>query len=545
MKQEEPELVTTGSSFTVKYKGKFLYSSKNPIGNVLRLVSNLTIRDRTLIFVPGAGLGYGLKELLEKLPPDCYILCVEADQKLMDLFLRAGTLPRLTDKRLVLMRTAAPDALLKSLTDIGVHNFRRVQMVVLCAAYKLWTPLYNSMRDLLENRIKTYWQNKITTIFMGRLMVKNYFSNLPRMVRARDISRLKTDLPVVVAGAGPSLDRAVETIKKLRPRVCILAADTALNNLLGHGITPDYILSLEAQFINMEDFIPNSRFDIPLLCDLSVTPQLLRRFENIYFFASEFHELKLFTHLKEFGLLPSTIPPLGSVGIAAVYCALTITSGPVVLAGLDFGYPGNKTHAKHTYFHNIILTRGSRLRTGEQINFQAIAGRPLLTVNAGNGKPLLTDLVLFSYAENLRQLAALHPRRMFVISPEGVDCGVKRYTAESAISDVVPVMSAAVSAWREEDLFCTPNRILEFLRAQEVLLTNALGVVDNLLKHAAEDRGELTPEEFEALQAVDYTYFHLAHKTTLPCYTKSLLHHVKAFCYYYRAKIAQIIKTCG
>jgi hypothetical protein len=545
MKREEPELVTTGGSYTVKYKGRFLYSSKNPTGNVLRLVSGLTIRDKTLVFVPGVGLGYGLKELLEKLPPDCHILCVEADQKLMNLCLREGKLSGLTDKRLVLIRTAEPDAVLKSLSGIGMSTVRRVQMVALCAAYQLEAPLYNSMRDLLENRIKTYWQNKITTIFMGRLMVKNYFSNLPQLVRAYDLGRLKTDLPLVVAGAGPSLDRCIQTIKRIRTRVRILAADTALNNLLGHGITPDFILSLDAQFFNMEDFISNSRFDIPLICDLAVTPQVVRRFKTVYFFSSEFYELRLFTHLKEFGLLPLSIPPLGSVGIAAVYCALLMTTGPVFLAGLDFGYPGRRTHAKNTYFHTIILTQGSRLKTGEQINFGAIAGRPLLTVDAVNGKPLLTDLVLFSYAENLRQLVGQHGDRIFAISPEGADCGAKRYAAGSPPPAGAPALAADVPGSAQEYPSGTPGRILEFLRAEEALLANALEAVDTRLQSAAGDRGELAPEEFEALKAVDYAYFHLPHKTTLPCYTRSLLRHVKAFCHYYRTKIAQIIKTCG
>lgn len=548
MKQEEPELLTTGNSFTVKYKGKFLYSSKNPLGNIKRLISALTIREKTLVFVPGLGLGYGLPELLGILPPDSYILCVESDQKLMNLCLRTGTLSGLQDKRLILLRTDSPQAAVKSLLEIGIQNVRRVQTVVLCAAYHLFPGIYKTIRDALEIKIKYYWQNKITTIFMGRLMVKNYFANLPQLSRIHDISALTTDLPIVVTGAGPSLDHTVETLRRIRKHVLIMATDTALNNLLEHGITPDFIFSLEAQFVNLEDFISNSRFDIPLICDFSVTPQVLRRFTTVYCVSSEFFKLRIFDRLAKAGLLPSAIPPLGSVGNAAVYCALMVTSGPVLLAGLDFAYAGQTTHAKSTYFHKLMLGGCNRLTPIEQFNFTALLKRPLFTVEGKNGTPLLTDLILNSYAENLGNLVSMHHNRIFDINPTGLDCGAEQYTDRKRLQALLahfqkkaPNLSPAVRPGKAAHRGA--ETILEFIALEEKLLQEALETIEALLGRPVKEQDTLSEDEYETVKAVDYIYFHLAHKTALPHYTPSLLQHIKAFCYFYRTKMARIKKA--
>ncbi|MBN1799168.1 MAG: motility associated factor glycosyltransferase family protein [Spirochaetales bacterium] len=544
MKSDTPELISTGNAFTVKYKGNFLYSSKDPLGNVARIIANTTIHEKTLIFIPGIGLGYGVKELLKKLPNSCFIICVEIDRNLMDLCLNHGELKDLNDKRLIILRTDGIGSVIQALSTIGVHNVRRMQTVKLSASYQLFAEYYTRIQEVLQTEIKNYWQNKMTMIFMGKLLVKNIITNLPYLAHAGDIAQVKTSLPIAVIGAGPSLDSSIRLLKEIQDRVLILVVDTALSTLCAHSLLPDFILSLEAQFINIQDFITDNRPEIPLLCDCSVSPQVMRLCKSIFCFSSQFYDLQLLKRLNQLGLLPSPIPALGSVGIAAVYCALQITSGPVLLAGLDFSYGGKKTHAKNTYFHKLISTSALRLNPAEHQNFQTIYNRPLLEIKDKKGNPLQSDLILHSYAENLSRLVALNRTRVYDISSGGLDCGAEQY-------DDIPKLKALLAGCKKSS-FSLPGRadnkhrhhyspavITRFLDQELLLLQQALDLINPLLENGGETEGRFKPEEFEKLEKIDYVFFHLPHKTALPAYTKSLLQHIKAYCLYYRTKLKQ------
>lgn len=52
-------------------------------------------------------------------------------------------------------------------------------------------------------------------------------------------------LPVLIVGAGPSLDRELKTIKENNDKFIIIAADAALKPLISQGIRVDYVTSIE------------------------------------------------------------------------------------------------------------------------------------------------------------------------------------------------------------------------------------------------------------------------------------------------------------
>jgi hypothetical protein len=544
MKSGLPELIHTGNAYTIKYKGIFLYSSKNPLGHVSRIIANTPIYEKTLIFIPGIGLGYGIMELLHKLPPHCFIICVETDQNLMDLYLTHAEREGLDDKRLIILRTESIQAVVQALFSFGLDNIRRMKTVKLCASYQLFSQSYAKIEETLQSHIRNYWQNKMTVIFMGKLLIKNIITNLPYLASAYDMEQLTTTLPIAVVGAGPSLDKSIPLLKAIHDKVLILAVDTVLSTLCAYSLKPDFIFSLEAQFINLQDFIADKEAGIPLLCDCSVTPQVMRLFKHIFCFSSQFSELSLLTRLKQLNLLPSPIPALGSVGIAAVYCALKITRGPVLLAGLDFCYGGKKTHAKNTYFHKLMTTHALRFSPSEHINFQAVHNRPLIGIKDKKGKSVQSDLIFYSYAENFSRLVALNKARVYDISAGGLDCGAEQCDSLSQLKTILTDVKKSsfslqqILAQNHQPRYSS-DAITQFFHQEELLLDRALAIVNLRLKNSCEGKGRFTDEEYKTLKAVDYVFFHLPHKTVLPDYTKSLLEHIRAYCLYYRAKIKQ------
>jgi hypothetical protein len=443
MTEAEPHLVDTGRGYTVTYRGRSLYSPRDPIGAAVRRVEKLELQPGTLIFIPSLGLGYGLAELLEKLPGSCHILCIEADELLFKLGItQTQPLPR--SSHLTIIRTARPEQAAAIVQQLGPWRFRRVAPLHLCAGYQLHRRTYRVLLEAVEEEIHLFWQNKLTLAAMTELWLKNLFTNLRYLPGAGDIADLATNRPILVCGAGPSLEASLERIRRIREEVILLSVDTALPVLAEAELVPDWVLTLDAQLYTLQDFIPCRDSRITLLCDLTSNPLVLRLFPEIFFFSTRFHPLSLFDRLETAALLPSSLPPRGSVGVSAVEAALSVTTGPVLFTGLDFSYPRNQTHARSTPFHLTTLRSCNRLQPCGMNIFKTLLARPRLWLNAAGGGRVLTDLVLHSYARQLRTVIA-DSARGFDLSAEGLPSGAQRIETVSQLVDLcthVPETSA-------------------------------------------------------------------------------------------------------
>lgn len=92
---------------------------------------------------------------------------------------------------------------------------------------------------------------------------------------------------LVVVGSGPSLDKRVESLKKIRNEVVVVSAGTALRPLLAHGVRPDYHVELDPSYLIYEllsDIGKSSIRDIPLLAVNEVNPFVPTLFDNVYYY---------------------------------------------------------------------------------------------------------------------------------------------------------------------------------------------------------------------------------------------------------------------
>jgi hypothetical protein len=496
MNADEPLLENTGRGFTVYYRNRSLYSSSEPREGAHRRAAAARLADRALVLVPGLGLGYGLELLLQKLPAGSSLLCVETDASLWAL---AASFPPPTHPRLKVVFSL--QAAIGAARELGLYRFRRVQLVPLCGSYHLDRAGYDAILGALEEEIRQFWQNRITLAHMSRLWLRNLFANLvalasgdespapPERARAR---------PILVAGAGPSLEAALPRIARVRERLTLLAVDTALPVLADAGLPPDWVYALDAQHYNLEDFLPSRDPALLLLCDLSSCPAVIRQFPRRAAFATRFAPLALFDRLQAANLLPPELPPLGSVGVTAVQAALGLTLGPVLLAGLDFCYPGGRTHARGAPSHRRALMACSRLAPPGSAAFEALAARPLLRVAGKGGRRYPSDLVLRSYAQQLQALARASGR-LYDLGGEGLETGARPLASDSELRAVL-----SAGPWPPapppRPFGPLPVQVRDFLRGEAGLLQAA----EKELEEALGKGSGAGPGPGPAVALVDY-----------------------------------------
>ncbi len=342
-------------------------------------IVSLQIPDSTLVLCLSPVLGYGLKELAEKLPASSYILALECDQILMRFSLEHYDFSPFAQQRFSYIRTDSVAEVLKKIEALPLFPFKKCLVLSCSGGVQLNKAFYDEVRLYADEVISRFWKNRVTLMHLGRNYAHNTFRNLLSLARplarplAMSLTRSSTSSPekfsarktpsdkpnfrlltgderirkpILVVGAGPSLDTTRDFITKNRSSFFLLAVDAAAAALLP-AILPDAIVLVESQYWIDSAFIGLHKYGIPLFADLTASPRALQICgENVYFFCTEYAHLRYLKRLYQ-TIRPLILPPMGSVGLTAIQIALALTSPhlPVLHTGLDFAWQNGLTHA--------------------------------------------------------------------------------------------------------------------------------------------------------------------------------------------------------
>ncbi len=503
MKDDLPLLVETGNGFSIKYRKKTLYSLADPVRGAERLANSCEIKNKTLIFIPSPLLFYGVDSILKDMPEDCHIICVEVDQNLMALSIKNTIPDLLKHPKITYFRTDDIGHIAYVLTKIGLWKFRRTVKIVLNGGSSLYSIPYDSMFGLIEREIQSYWQNKITLIRIGRKLINNLFINLNHLTESYCFTGFSTSKSVLIAGAGEGLETSLPFIKKERKRFFILAVDTSLPVLLKNRISPDLVLILESQFANIFDFYDTKNSTIPILCDLTSYPGVIKNFKGKkYFFISEFDKTKIFSRLKNRKLLPEVFSPAGSVGILAVDIALKITKAPILITGLDFSYKIGKPHAKGSFSHVFSLINIKRFNPIPM--YKTSLARPLFRVNDKNNKTCITDKILYAYSLLLNKLIS-DKKNIFDINPgAGVFYGGRKIEKDQILTITGNPESSSDSLLSNTASTVEKGDILDFLNNEKSILSSIVDISKKILNRGIAEKDKTRIEEL--LSEADYVF---------------------------------------
>lgn len=417
----EPELrlEQTPHGSQVYYRGRALYGPR-PETDAGRRAGAAAIPPDTLVLWYSPLVWHGWRELASAVDGSTSIVAVETDPVLLELARR--TRPHELPDRFSLI-PATRGELLATLRRAGEHRFRRVVEVTTSASSLPNRTGYRALRDVAEREIRVFWQNRLTFSAMGRLWIRNLVENIPELVNADALPAL--DGPVVVCGAGPSLESALPVIARHRSVLRVLAVDTAVPVLDAVGIRPDVVIALEGQLANAYDFLPVTRRDYRLVTDLTSDPTTARLHDRRSWTLTTFAPVGLLERAAALPGVATIMPALGSVGVAAVRLAMTFGATPIVLAGLDFAVLPGATHARGAPAFLNAFARSDRLRPPED---PALAAR-MVRLPGARG-PVASTLVLKGYADELRSLVGGRTD-VLILDPLGLDVGATAIDAEA------------------------------------------------------------------------------------------------------------------
>jgi len=426
--------------------GKTLLSAVDPQGRAERLVRSVPVKERTLYFCPSPLYGYGLFCFLSRLEteaPDSAVLCIEADPELYEFASQNIDSSIASNKLFHLTNVCGSEDVYSLVRDKwGARAFRRVEILRLTGGWQLFPELYDSVCETLRREIAVDWSNALTLTKMGRLYIRNALRNLPLVSKYPSAGNLSFgESPVLVLGAGPSLDETLDALKLTysddvlgfpdKRSFKIICVDTCLGGLKERNIVPDLAVILESQHWNINDFLTCRGWKVNAAIDLSSLPATANILSGERFlFFTPWTQLKIFERLKAAGLLPTVVPPLGSVGLTAVELSRRLTTGKIICAGLDFSFTQDKYHARSTPGHRSRLNLQSRLK---RLFNPAAYNQYTTAAVSKSGTSVYTNPAMKNYRDLFEQEFG-GDERIFDIEGIGLPLGVKTLSLKDAMA---------------------------------------------------------------------------------------------------------------
>lgn len=346
------EIIPTKTNLsTAVINGQALHSRYDPLKESQRFV-NISLSGEypsTVIFL-GTGLGY-TASLIKETFPQAKLICIYYSA---DIFKESKQTPWLywfPGAEITLL-----SFLRLNLKELELEGLRVLKWA---PSERIFPEMAKTATTALQQVLKELRGSLVTTLAVGRRWIQNSFINFLSIERVLTTSSDKYDLPLFLAGSGPSLEQAVTLMHRSRNKLIIWALPSAIPYLIKMDITPDLVIITDPSFYAGYHLYPLFNKSINLATPLSaVNCSRMIKGGVLLISQSNFFEEALLTQLN---IRIPRIPPQGTVAATAVQLAMNHTSREIILAGLDFGYSDIRSHVRPNAFDNFLIPSVNRL----------------------------------------------------------------------------------------------------------------------------------------------------------------------------------------
>ncbi len=402
-------------------QGVLLHSRYDPVREAQRFVErSLPDRPATVVLL-GTGLGYLLEVLRDRCPHSRIIALSPLDaatrprQRKADLYLPVSE----TDARAVVSRALRPEDV------VGLELLEwEPELRAAPAAAEATRRAIRAVVSLLNADIAT-------TAYFGARFTRNAVRNA-LILPSRDASEAhkidittKPGMSICIAAPGPTLETAASWIRRYRDHLHLWALASAARPLLFRGIDPDAFVHQDPghyAFLHLSDPARAPHAASPLIMPLTaaVPPQPLRG-RIVPFNQGMIIEEDIFRSL---GCSPPRIAETGTVSATATALALSHSSMPVYIAGLDLARRDILLHSRPHVFDYVRASDESRLRpVHSKLASEAFETSTPVTVD--EGIPYRSGRGMDAYATWFRALPEHVRRRLRRLGPSPVDLGIR------------------------------------------------------------------------------------------------------------------------
>ena len=378
------------------------HSVFDPVKEAEKKFADCSFSENERIVLLGFGFGYEVRYLLSRMEHPVVVVL----EPYVSVFRKAMETVDLTDifeaQRLFMSFSLKPEGLkyvlMAQTSHLALPDFK-VKALPHVDAFGEFPGIVSAAVSQVTT-LMTF--NMMTGLFAGPVMQNNLALNFPVAMKHPGVNSLAgcfRKKPVFVVAPGPSLSGNAEQLKRVKDKAFVIACDTAVNPLLRMGIEPDGIISIDyqpANFFKLRGVDTSFAYLFPAL-EVSPYIPLNHKGRMFNYYHSNLTECMFGGILGPRG----TILSGGSVLTDAFSLARLVGADPIILVGVDLGFPGMKWYADGC-FDGGRFTRDLREGKHELVEVEDIYGNPMTTYKSfyefitwfGAHIPLLPDRVI-------------------------------------------------------------------------------------------------------------------------------------------------------
>ena len=288
---EKTELVLAENqkpNLKVKLSGNedmFIHDHQDPGIESETFLSLVQEQSTGVVLMFGMGLGYSVLELLRKRKKLQYMIIFELN---VEFFIHAIQSMDLTelfmDKRVIICLDEPGDLSTVMAEANRALMLEDIHTLNLNSCFKV-NPAYEKVSSLVFDYINAFNTEGATKTIHGKTFFENRLKHLTSMhheKKLEDLAGRFKGIPALIIAAGPSLDKNIDQIAKAVGKSVIIAVDTVLPSLLNHGITPDFVTSIDYKELTYEKISGSASNpaakQINLICTSWVTDAVPKKF---------------------------------------------------------------------------------------------------------------------------------------------------------------------------------------------------------------------------------------------------------------------------
>lgn len=440
-----------------------------------------------VLYIYGVGLGYYYEAALPwlKQNKDHTIIFLEEDPGILHRLLETdlgGNLLRDPQVRLFFFQDLVEDKPL-----FNELSWAYVDLPFAVACLKLYEEVNSDGFSKLHHLISYAIVEKRTFadeyLKYGVVFYRNFYVNLlelPSSYWGNGLFEQFENIPAIICGAGPSLNKNIDLLNGLKDKALIFAGSSSLSALIPKGIIPHFGAGVDpnrGQLPRIElaapykiPFFYRSRLFNPAL--KAVTgPKLYLTGTGGYDVAEWFEQ--------ELGIEGKSLDEGHNIVNFCIEIAQALGCNPIILVGLDLAYT-DQQHYADGIIENLQLT-AEDLKMNEDF-----ANQPIIR-NDINGKPVQTLWKWLTESEWISKYAKDNPEVTLINATEGGIGfeGVPNQTLKEVSEKWIANPDLADQVGREINQHIlskiTVERVQELMRKMQASLDRSIELIDKLM----------------------------------------------------------------
>lgn len=367
----------------------FFYSEESVQSEVSAWFSGLNLDNIKILYVFGIGLGYyyeAVKEWLHK-NPTRFLIFLEDDKEMLFHFLHSPFANEiLHDGQVRVHFIENQELFIDSLSTVFLFDPYKIT----ASNYykKKRGPFLEWFNQEFSHSLYSK-QSRMGEFLSGSgPFYVNYYHNLqflPESYFGNGLFQKFKDVPAIICGAGPSLEKNIELLKTLKTRALIIAGGTAINAVNSNNLFPHFTAGIDPNEAQLTRILANNAYETPFFYRNRIYTDALavNSAPKLYLTGTGGYDISTWFE-KKLGIETGPVMDEGyNVINFSVSIAKNLGCNPIILCGLDLAYtdgksyvPGLKLHALHN-FKKTFITKGAQ---DELVGFKDIYGNKTATL---------------------------------------------------------------------------------------------------------------------------------------------------------------------